>query len=362
MNAGVNPDTAATLTVRTGPQYAGLLGIGGYRPVRSVDNEEICTYIDSSDTWIRERTGIVTRGWAGPQETVVSMATAAGGKAIAAAGLQPEQIGFVLVATITHGYQTPSAAVEIAYELGATGAAAVDLSAACSGFCHGVAMANDMVRGGSAEYVLVIGVEKLMDFVDRADRSVGFIFADGAGAAVVGPVDRPAIGPTVWGADGSQLRAIAQASSWTDLRGPDLGGTDPRGAAPREPALAAGGDGSYPFIGMQGQAVFRWAVTAIPKVAQAALEAAGLSTADLDVFVPHQANLRIIDALAKKLALPEHVVVARDIVDTGNTSAASVPLSLDRLIETGQVRSGQTALLVGFGAGLTYAAQVVVLP
>ena len=126
--------------------------------------------------------------------------------------------------------------------------------------------------------------------------------------------------------------------------------------------MAAGGDGSYPFIGMQGQAVFRWAVTAIPKVAQAALEAAGLSTADLDVFVPHQANLRIIDALAKKLALPEHVVVARDIVDTGNTSAASVPLSLDRLIETGQVRSGQTALLVGFGAGLTYAAQVVVLP
>ena len=334
----------STLAVKTGPAYAGLLGIGAYRPVRSVDNEEICAYIDSSDEWIRERTGIVSRGWAGPQETVVSMATAAGGKAIAAAGLQSEQIGFVLVATITHGYQTPSAAVEIAYELGATRAAAVDLSAACSGFCHGVAMANDMVRGGSADYVLVIGVEKLMDFIDRTDRSLGFIFADGAGAAVIGPVDRPAIGPTVWGADGSQQRAIAQASSWADLRDPSLG------------------DGSYPFIGMQGQAVFRWAVTAIPKVAQAALDAAGLSTEELDVFVPHQANLRIIDALVKKLALPEHVVVARDIVDTGNTSAASVPLSLDRLIETGQVRSGQTALLVGFGAGLTYAAQVVVLP
>ena len=162
---------SSMLAVKTGPAYAGVLGIGAYRPVRSVDNEEICAYIDSSDAWIRERTGIVSRGWAGPQETVVSMATAAGGKAIAAAGLQPEQIGFVLVATITHGYQTPSAAVEIAYELGASGAAAVDLSAACSGFCHGVAMANDMVRGGSAEYVLVIGVEKLMDFVDRADRS-----------------------------------------------------------------------------------------------------------------------------------------------------------------------------------------------
>jgi 3-oxoacyl-[acyl-carrier-protein] synthase-3 len=332
-----------TLATRTGARYAGLLGVGGYRPVRSVGNEEICTYIDSSDAWIRERTGIVSRGWAGPQETVISMATAAGGKAIAAAGLQPEQIGFVLLATITHGYQTPSAAVEVAFELGATRAAAVDVSAACSGFCHGVAMANDMVRGGSADYVLVIGVEKLMDFIDRTDRSVGFIFADGAGAAVIGPVDRPAIGPTVWGADGSQLGAIAQASSWSDLRD-------------------GGGDGSYPYIGMQGQAVFRWAVTAIPKVALAALEAAGLSTADLDVFVPHQANLRIIDALVKKLALPEHVVVARDIVDTGNTSAASVPLSLDRLFETGQVRSGQTALLIGFGAGLTYAAQVVVLP
>jgi 3-oxoacyl-[acyl-carrier-protein] synthase III len=347
MSAG----TGARLTVKTGPAYAGLLGIGGYRPVRSVDNEEICRYIDSSDAWIRERTGIVSRGWAGPQESVISMATAAGGKAIAAAGLQPEQIGFVLVATITHGYQTPSAAVEIAYELGATQAAAVDLSAACSGFCHGVAIANDMVRGGSVEHVLVIGVEKLMDFIDRTDRSVGFIFADGAGAAVIGPVDRPSIGPTVWGADGSQLSAIAQATSWANLRE-----SDRRGAA------LDGGDGSYPFIGMQGQAVFRWAVTAIPKVAQAAMDAAGLSTADLDVFVPHQANLRIIDALVKKLALPEHVVVARDIVDTGNTSAASVPLSLDRLIETGQVRSGQTALLVGFGAGLTYAAQVVVLP
>jgi len=332
-----------TLTVKTGPQYAGLLGIGGYRPVRSVDNEEMCTYIDSSDQWIRERTGIVSRGWAGPQETLVSMAAAAGGKAIAAAGLQPEQIGFVLVATITHGYQTPSAAVEIAFELGATQAAAVDVSAACSGFCHGVAMANDMVRGGSVDYVLVIGVEKLMDFIDRTDRSVGFIFADGAGAAVVGPVDRPAIGPTVWGADGSQLSAIAQPTSWAGLR-------------------VGGGDGSYPFIGMQGQAVFRWAVTAIPKVCQAALDAAGVSTAELDVFVPHQANLRIVDALVKKLALPERVVVARDIVDTGNTSAASVPLSLDRLIQTGQVRSGQTALLAGFGAGLTYAAQVVVLP
>ena len=356
---------SATLSVRTGPAYAGLLGIGAYRPVRSVDNEEICTYIDSSDTWIRERTGIVSRGWAGPQETVVSMATAAGGKAIAAAGLQPEQIGFVLVATITHGYQTPAAAVEIAYDLGATCAAAVDLSAACSGFCHGVAMANDMVRGGSADYVLVIGVEKLMDFIDRGDRSTGFIFADGAGAAVIGPVDRPAIGPTVWGADGSQLRAITQASSWADLREAGTHETGvresrQREAGPREPGL--GGDGSYPFIGMQGQAVFRWAVTAIPKVAQAALDAAGLSIEELDVFVPHQANLRIIDALVKKLALPERVVVARDIVDTGNTSAASVPLSLDRLIETGQVRGGQTALLVGFGAGLTYAAQVVVLP
>ena len=338
----------AELRTTTGAQYAGLLGIGGYRPVRSVDNEEICRYIDSSDQWIRERTGIASRGWAGPQETVVSMATAAGGKAIAAAGLQPEQIGFVLVATISHGYQTPSAAVEIAYELGATRAAAVDMSAACSGFCHGVAMANDMVRGGSAEYVLVIGVEKLMDFIDHTDRSVGFIFADGAGAAVVGPVDRPAIGPTVWGADGSQLGAIAQATSWSDLR--EWGSRE------------GGGEGSYPFIGMQGQAVFRWAVTAIPKVCQAALTEAGLTAADLDVFVPHQANMRIIDALVKKLALPGHVVVARDIVDTGNTSAASVPLSLDRLIETGQVRSGQTALLAGFGAGLTYAAQVVILP
>lgn len=330
-----------TLTVRTGAQYAGVLGVGAYRPTRLVTNDEVCEFMDSSDTWIRERSGIVTRGWAGPEETVASMAVAASGKAIAQAGLTPDQIGFVLLATITHPFQTPSAAVEVAYGLGAHNAAAVDLSAACSGFCHGVGMANDMVRGGSATYVLVIGVEKLMDFVDKTDRSTGFIFADGAGAVVVGPTQQPSIGPTVWGADGSQLQAIAQRSPWTAVRD---------------------GEDDYPWIGMQGQAVFRWAVTAIAPVALQAITAAGLTVADIDVFVPHQANVRIIDAMAKKIGFSDRVVVARDIVDAGNTSAASVPLALDRLIETGQVRSGQRALLIGFGAGLTYAGQVVLVP
>jgi 3-oxoacyl-[acyl-carrier-protein] synthase-3 len=333
--------TPTTLATHSGARYAGMLGIGAYRPVRVVDNHEICERMDSSDEWIRERTGIVERRWAGPDESVVSMSVAAGGKAIASAGITPEQVDFVLVATVSHPYQTPSAAAEVAYQLGTPRAAALDISAACAGFCHGVALANDLIRGGSATYVLVVGVEKITDFVDATDRSVGFIFGDGAGAVVIGPSERPAIGPTVWGSDGSQPLAIAQIGSWVEARGGDI---------------------PWPTIQMQGQTVFRWAVWQMAPVAQQALDAAGITAADLDAFIPHQANVRIIDAMAKKLGLPEHVAIARDIVRTGNTSAASVPLAMERLLEAGEIRSGDTALLIGFGAGLSYAAQVVTVP
>ncbi|WP_103502943.1 MULTISPECIES: ketoacyl-ACP synthase III [Streptomyces] len=333
---------SATLRASKGAPYARIAGAGGYRPHRVVPNEEILKHIDSSDEWIRSRSGIATRHWAGPEETVAEMSLAAAGKALASAGVAPEQIGAVIVATVTHFMQTPSVATEIAHRLGAGRPAAFDISAACAGFAYGLGVAKSMVVEGSAEYVLVIGVEKLSDFTDKEDRSTAFLFGDGAGAVVVGPSDVPAMGPTVWGSEGDKADVIAQTTPWTEYRD---------GEVERFPALR-----------QEGQTVFRWAVFEMAKVAAQALEEAGITADDLDVFIPHQANMRIIDSLAKTLKLPEHVAVARDVETTGNTSAASIPLAMERMLASGQAKSGDTALLIGFGAGLVYAATVVTLP
>ncbi len=201
-----------------GHGHASILGVGGYRPARIVTNAEICEQIDSTDEWIRERSGIAERRHAAPGETVVDMAVAAAEKALAASGITADRLDAVVVGTVTHLYQTPAAATLIAHRLGATSAAAFDLSAACAGFCHGLAVANDLVRGGSARHVLVIGVERLTDMIDPTDRGTAFIFGDGAGAAVVGPSAEPGIGPVVWGADGGQAEAITQNVSWDALR------------------------------------------------------------------------------------------------------------------------------------------------
>src|SRR5215210_1205043 len=328
------------ITAPTGSAYARILGVGGYRPSRIVTNAEICERIDSTDEWIQERSGIVTRRFAAPGESVVDMSVAAVGKALANAGIGADEVGAIMLATVTHPLQTPSAAADVAHRLGTT-AAAFDISAACAGFCYGVAMANDMVRGGTAKYVVVIGCEKLSDFTDSYDRSSAFIFGDGAGAVIIGPSDEPGIGPTVWGPDGSQYDAITQRASWIDVRDHNV---------------------DFPMLTMQGQKVFRWAVWQMAPVAQKALDAAGITADELDAFIPHQANMRITDAMIKVLKLPDHVPVARDIAETGNTSAASIPLAMERMIESGEAKSGGTALLIGFGAGLVYAAQVVTLP
>jgi 3-oxoacyl-[acyl-carrier-protein] synthase III len=269
------------------------------------------------------------------------MAEAATRDALASAGLEAAQVDAVIVATVTHPYQTPAAAPILADRLGIRGAA-FDIGAACAGYCHGISLANDMVRGGSAQHVLVVGVEKLSDFTDPHDRGTAFIFGDGAGAAIIGPSDTPGIGPTVWGSDGSQWRTISQRDSWVELK-------------------ETGGIGS-PAIGMAGQSVFRWAVWGMAPVAQKALDAAGVRAEDLDAFIPHQANMRIIDAMIKQLKLPEDIPVARDIAETANTSAASVPLATERMLREGEAPHGGLALQIGFGAGLVYAAQVFVLP
>jgi 3-oxoacyl-[acyl-carrier-protein] synthase-3 len=336
------PSAPRPLLTPTGAAHARILSVGSYRPERVVTNEEICQRIDSSDQWIRERSGIASRRFAAPDESVIDMAEAASRSAIERSGLAPAEIDAVLVATVTHPYQTPSAASLLTHRLGSTPAAAMDISAACAGFCHGLALANDMIRGGSARNVLVVGVEKLSDFLDLDDRSSAFIFGDGAGAVVVGPSDTSGIGPTIWGSDGSQWEAIINKKSWLEYR------DDPE----RE----------WPWLTMAGPTVFRWAVWQMSPVAQKALDAAGLSVNDLDAFIPHQANVRIIDAMVKELQLPADIPVARDIAETGNTSAASIPIAMDRMLSEGEVRSGGRALLIGFGAGLSYAAQVVELP
>ncbi len=329
-----------TLAGGDGSRHARIWGVGGYRPERVVMNSELVERIDSSDEWIRERSGIISRRIAAPDESVVDMSEHAARDALRAAGITASQLGAILVATVTHPYQTPAAAPILADRLGSQ-CAAFDISAACAGYCYGVSLANDMVRGGSAEYVLVVGVEKLSDFTDYDDRGSAFIFGDGAGAAIIGPSDTPGIGQTIWGSDGAQWQAISQREPWTDLRDTDK---------------------NWPAIGMAGQTVFRWAVWGMAPVAQQAIDKAGITINDLDAFIPHQANMRIIDAMIKQLKLPADIPVARDIAETANTSAASIPLAMERMLREELIPSGGLALQIGFGAGLVYAAQVVVIP
>jgi 3-oxoacyl-[acyl-carrier-protein] synthase-3 len=311
-----------------------ILAFGGYQPANVLTNSELAATVDTSDEWIRSRVGIASRRLAGPDETVVDMAVAAGGKALAGSGLPAADIDLVIVATCTPEVMIPNAAASVATRLGIVAPGAYDLNAACAGFCYALGTASDAVRAGSARNVLVIGAEKLSQWVDWTDRSTCIIFADGAGAAVVGPVTEPGaapgIGPVVWGSDG----AMADKISIADRRS---------------------------FIRQEGQAVFRWATTALHPVALRACERAGVDPASLAAFVPHQANLRIVEAIARKLRAPQ-ALVADDIVHAGNTSSASIPLALSRMIERGEIGSGDAVLLLGFGAGISYAAQVIKVP
>ncbi|MGI8434800.1 MAG: beta-ketoacyl-ACP synthase III [Nocardioidaceae bacterium] len=331
-----------SIATASGHPHTRLLGIGAYRPSRIVTNDEVCQHIDSTDEWIRTRSGIIERRFAEPHETVQMMSVEASRAALERADVAAAQLDCVIVATVSHLMQTPAVATLIADELGATPAAAFDISGACAGFCYGVALASDMVRGGSAKHVLVIGVERLSDITDPTDRGTAFIFADGAGAVVVGPSDVEGIGPVVWGADGSKYNYIRQIEPWSDVIASD------------KPVM--------PTLRMEGNPVFRWASFEMAKVALEALDRAGMTVGDLDVFVPHQANMRITDAMARTLKLTDSVVIARDISHQGNTSAASVPLAANALLESGEAKSGDVALFIAFGAGLAYAAQVVILP
>jgi 3-oxoacyl-[acyl-carrier-protein] synthase III len=314
----------------TGARYARILALGEYRPATVVTNDDLAARVDTSDQWIRDRVGVVTRRIARDDESVVDMAAVAGGKAIAACGLQPGDIDLVVVATCTMPTQLPNAAAQVGSRLGIRAPGAFDVNAACAGFVYGVSTAASAVVSGTARHVLVVGAEKLSDWVDPDDRSTCIIFGDGAGAAVVGPSDTPAIGPVAWGSAGDMADAIVVQDRRSYMR-------------------------------QEGQAVFRWATTAMVPVAREACELAGVDPAELAAFVPHQANLRIVETLARKLGA-DQAVLARDIVESGNTSSASIPLALYRMMQRGEVASGAPVLTLGFGAGLTYAGQVVLCP
>lgn len=322
-------------------QFTRIYALGASRGHKTVTNDEIAGPIDSSDEWIRQRTGIVTRKRADAEQSLIDMAVEASNEAIQKSGIKPSEIGAVILATITFPYQTPSAASLLAELVGAHGAAAYDISAACAGYCYGIAQADALVRAGTSKYVLVVGGEKLSDFIDPTDRSISFLLGDGAGAAIVGPSDHPGISKSVWGSDGANWDKVGMTSSILDFKE---------------------GKADWPTLVQEGQSVFRWAVWEMAKVAKQALAESGLEASDLSALVTHQANIRIIDEFAKQLELPDSVVVARDIVETGNTSAASIPLAMHRLLAEGKVQSGGYALQIGFGAGLAFAAQVVELP
>ena len=331
----------STLKQATGAAHTRIYSVGAARGENAVPNEDLIGPIDSSDEWIRQRTGIITRTRAVPETSAIELSADAAKEAVERSGIDPAEIDLVIVATISNPKQTPSVAAIVADRIGATPAAAYDMNAACAGYAYAVAQADALIRAGAARHAIVIGAEKLSDVVDPTDRSISFLLGDGAGAVVIGPSETPGISATVWGSDGSKADLVGMNHTLTEFRD---------GKAP------------WPTLRQEGPRVFRWAVWEMAKVAREALERAGVEASDLAAFIPHQANLRIIEEFAKQLKLPETTVIARDIETTGNTSAASIPLATHRLLEEHPELSGGLALQIGFGAGLVFGAQVVVLP
>jgi 3-oxoacyl-[acyl-carrier-protein] synthase-3 len=310
-----------------------IVAMGHYQPSRIVTNDDLAATIDTNDAWIKDRVGIAERRIA-EAESVADMATYAAEKALAASGLSAADIDLVTVATCSSIDRCPNVATRVAARLGITAPAAYDLNTACSGFSYALGTADHAIRAGAARNALVIGAEKLSDVTDWTDRTTAVLFGDGAGAAVVTGVpdgEQPGIGPVLWGS------------------APDKGDV-----------LKI--EGIQPYIKQDGQIVFRWATTALAPFAIETCHKAGIEPSDLAAFVPHQANTRIIDGIVKRLGLGPNVVVAKDLIESGNTSAASVPLALSKLVERREVPSGAPVLLFGFGGGLTYAGQVVRCP
>ncbi|MFJ4206802.1 beta-ketoacyl-ACP synthase III [Streptomyces sviceus] len=307
-----------------------IAAVGHYQPAKVLTNEDLAGLVDTSDEWIRSRVGIRTRHIAGPDEPVDELASHAAAKALAAAGLTPADIDLVLVATSTAVDRSPNMAARVAARLGIPSPAAMDVNVVCAGFTHALATADHTVRAGAATRALVIGADKMSAVTDWSDRTTCVLVGDGAGAAVVEGTDVPGIAPVLWG-------SVPEMGHAVRIEG--------------EPARFA----------QEGQSVYRWATTKLPALARQACERAGLTPEDLAAVVLHQANLRIIEPLAEKIGAV-NAVVARDVTESGNTSAASIPLAFSKLVEQGEISTGDPVLLFGFGGNLSYAGQVVRCP
>ncbi|MEU7766818.1 beta-ketoacyl-ACP synthase 3 [Nocardia sp. NPDC049190] len=342
-----------SIAVNTSRENVAMLGIGAYRPKRLVSNAEVCEVLDSTDEWIFERTGVRNRRWISDDETLRSIAAAAGERAIVNSGIDRSKIGTLILATSSWLTLTPHGAPSVAHDIGLNGIAAFDLTSGCGGFGYGLGVAADLIRAGSAEYVLLIGAETMTVGLDPTDRGTAMIFGDGAGAVIVGPSEENGISPTVWGSDGENAAAIKQDIDFLEYmhRAQSMQGLDPEVDPVGRMSLR-----------MEGPRVFRWAAVTLPRALSTALEVSGVAIADIEVFVPHQANARINELMKKNLGLADEVPMANDIENTGNTSAASIPLAMEEMLVSGRAKGGQTALLLGFGAGLSYAGQVVTLP
>ncbi|WP_030516664.1 beta-ketoacyl-ACP synthase III [Nocardia sp. NRRL WC-3656] len=342
-----------SIAINEGRKNVAMLGIGAYRPKRVVSNADVCEVLDSTPEWIFERTGIRNRRWISGEETLRSMSAAAGERAVINSGIDRSKISALILATSSWLKLTPHGAPSVAFDLGMNGIPAFDLTSGCGGFGYALGVAADLIRAGSAEYVLVIGAETMTVGLDPTDRGTAMIFGDGAGAVVVGPSDVNGISPTVWGSDGESAEAISQDVNFFDYmdRAERLQGTDPEVEPVGRMALR-----------MEGPRVFRWAAVTLPRALSTALEMSGVAKEDIEVFVPHQANARINELMKKNLGLADDIPMANDIENTGNTSAASIPLAMEEMLVTGKAKGGQLALLLGFGAGLSYAGQVVTLP
>ncbi|WP_420367603.1 beta-ketoacyl-ACP synthase III [Curtobacterium sp. L1-20] len=308
-----------------------ILGFGHHQPDRVLTNDELSTMVDTNDEWIRTRTGIETRRIAGPDDTVTSLAIEAGRRALADAGVAPSEVGLVIVASTTHQDRAPYTAGRVAAALGmANGPAPIDINTACSGFEYALALADQAIRVGSTDTALVIGSEVLSSIADWTDRSTCVLVGDGAGAAVLGVAETPEIGPVSWGSVPHLLDAVRV-------------------------------EGDPGRFNQEGRSIYRWAITEAEGHARAVVEAAGLTLDDIEVFAFHQANLRIIEPLVTALG-GESKYVVRDVVESGNTSAASVPLGLSKAWSRGELPEGVPALLFGFGGGFAHAGQVVTTP
>ncbi|MFI6051564.1 beta-ketoacyl-ACP synthase III [Streptomyces violascens] len=307
-----------------------VVAVGHYQPAKVLTNDDLAELVDTSDEWISSRVGIRTRHVAGPDEPVDELAANAGAKALAGAGLSPADVDLVLVATSTAVDRSPNTAARVAARLGMGSPAVMDLNVVCAGFTHALATADSLVRTGTARRALVIGADKMTAVTDWTDRSTCVLVGDGAGAAVVEASEEALIGPVLWGSV------------------PEMG-------------HAVRIEGTPPVFAQEGQSVYRWATTQLPPIAREVCERAGLTPEDLAAVVLHQANLRIIEPVARKIGAV-NAVVARDVVESGNTSAASIPMALSKLVERGEISTGDPVLLFGFGGNLSYAGQVVRCP